>query len=326
MAAASVLILVLSRERTSHHEHELAPPGRPRHHRLRRFRRSDTSALPAHHTTAAEADALGERVLADARAEAETPQLERVLPVALAAASKIGGAVTNPINAHSGAAYRATKGVLGSSRASLLKIANNALYFSMGLTDADAGIPPENKYALVSRVGALPTSKKHRSLTGSVFLLEREPEVRPRAPAPAGGDAEREARLRQLAKVPSSDGIALERRGGGSYKKVKWTRGGAKGGSQQEVSEVFKHEACDAAEKSTTRCKLALIAYNALSLAQMFTDADDGIPAENKIALAARCASLTTNNHKRSISTVMKDPLLAGGLLLAGGIGGELTS
>ena len=216
--------------------------------------------------------------------------------------------------------------MLGSSRASLLKIANNALYFSMGLTDADAGIPPENKYALVSRVGALPTSKKHRSLTGSVFLLEREPEVRPRAPAPAGGDAEREARLRQLAKVPSADGIALERRGGGSYKKVKWTRGGAKGGSHQEVSEVFKHEACDAAEKSTTRCKLALIAYNALSLAQMFTDADDGIPAENKIALAARCASLTTNNHKRSLSTVMKDPLLAGGLLLAGGIGGELTS
>ena len=91
--------------------------------------------------------------------------------------------MTKPINAHSGAAYRATKGVLGSSRASLLKIANNALYFSMGLTDADAGIPPENKYALVSRVGALPTSKKHRSLTGSVFLLEREPEVRPRAPA-----------------------------------------------------------------------------------------------------------------------------------------------
>ena len=78
MAAASVLILVLSRERTSHHEHELAPPGRVRHHRLHRFRRSDTSALPAHHTTAAEADALGERVLADARAEAETPQLERV--------------------------------------------------------------------------------------------------------------------------------------------------------------------------------------------------------------------------------------------------------
>ena len=132
MAAASVLILVLSRERTSHHEHELAPPGRARHHRLRRFRRSDTSALPAHHTTAAEADALGERVLADARAEAETPQLERVLPVALAAASKIGGAVTNPINAHSGAAYRATKGVLGSSRASLLKIANNALYSRWG--------------------------------------------------------------------------------------------------------------------------------------------------------------------------------------------------
>ena len=58
----------------------------------------------------------------------------------------------------------------------------------------------------------------------------------------------------------------------------------------------------------------------------MFTDADDGIPAENKIALAARCASLTTANHKRSLSTVMKDPLLAGGLLLGGGIGGELTS
>ena len=30
MAAASALVLVLSRERTSHHEHELAPPGRVR--------------------------------------------------------------------------------------------------------------------------------------------------------------------------------------------------------------------------------------------------------------------------------------------------------
>ena len=79
---------------------------------------------------------------------------------------------------------------------------------------------------------------------------------------------------------------------------MKWTRGGAKGGSHQEVSEVFKHEACDAAEKSTTRCKLALIAYNALSLAQMFTDADDGIPAENKIRRDAPASPPTTTSAR----------------------------